>query len=93
LFLFDGQTCPKHHHRFKLETFFIVKGEVEMEYEGRRWMLKTGDTLRVEVNKPHRFTGCGPALILEVSKPCVIDDNYFADPNIPIGGNHRKSKP
>lgn len=92
LFLFDGQTCPKHHHRIKLETFFIVQGRVEMEYDGRTWVMKAGDTLRVEVNKPHRFTGRGPALILEVSKPCVIDDNYFEDTRVPIGGNYRKEQ-
>src|SRR5512139_1235567 len=61
LFLFDGQTCPKHHHRQKLETFFIVRGQVEMEFEGRTWTMQPGETLRVDVNKPHRFTGRGPA--------------------------------
>jgi mannose-6-phosphate isomerase-like protein (cupin superfamily) len=89
LFVFDGQACPKHHHRTKLETFFIVKGQVEMEYSGRARTMKPGDTLRVECGKPHTFRGIGPALLLEVSKPCMIDDNYFADPRIPIGGIHR----
>lgn len=88
LFLFDGQTCPKHHHRQKLETFFVVKGRLEMEFEGRTWLMAPGETLRVDVNKPHSFTGRGAVLILEISRPCVVADNYFADPNIPIGGNH-----
>jgi len=91
LFVFDGQTCPKHHHKAKLETFFVVKGQVEMEYDGRVWMMNPGDTLRVACGHPHRFTGRGPALLLEVSRPCVIDDNYFADPRIPIGGNYQTS--
>jgi N-acetylneuraminate synthase len=89
LFVLDGQTCPKHHHKAKLETFFIVKGQVEMEYDGRVRTMNPGDTLRVECGKPHRFTGRGPALLIEVSKPCIIDDNHFADPRIPIGSNCR----
>ncbi len=87
LFVFDGQTCPKHHHREKHETFYIVKGRVLMEYAGERREMGMGDVLPVACGQPHAFTGIGPALLLEVSKPCVVDDNYFADPNIPIGGN------
>jgi len=90
LFLFDGQTCPMHHHRTKLETFYIQRGAVRMQYDGREWDMTPGDVLRVETSHPHQFRGIGPALILEVSKPCVIADNYFADRAIPIGGNYRK---
>jgi N-acetylneuraminate synthase len=92
LFLFDRQTCPRHHHREKLETFFIVHGTVEMDYDGRIWRMKPGDVLPVECGKPHQFSGVGPALILEISKPCIVADNYFADPNIPIGGNYKDRK-
>ena len=88
LFLFDGQTCPKHHHRMKLETFFIVKGRVRMDYAGAVCELGEGGTLLVECQKPHQIIGLGPALILEISKPCVVADNFFADPRIPIGGNY-----
>jgi mannose-6-phosphate isomerase-like protein (cupin superfamily) len=91
LFLFDGQTCPLHHHRTKLETFCIQRGVVRMHYRGREWDMQPGEVLRAETNHPHQFSGVGPALILEVSKPCVIADNYFADACIPIGGNCRKS--
>jgi len=89
MFLFDRQTCPRHHHREKLETFFIVKGVVEMDYIGKVWEMKPGDVLLVECGKPHQFRGIGPALILEVSKPCIVADNHFADQRIPIGGNYK----
>ncbi len=63
-----------------------------MVYQNNQLQLPEGATLLVECNKPHAFSGIGPALILEVSKPCVIDDNYFADPRIPIGGNYRETR-
>ncbi len=30
LFVFDGQTCPCHHHNVKHETFFVVKDRIRM---------------------------------------------------------------
>jgi hypothetical protein len=41
--------------------------------------------LPVEPGVFHCFTGVGPALLLELSMPCVVEDNEFADPHIPIG--------
>jgi len=87
LFLFDGQTCPKHYHLEKLETFFIVRGEVSMTYDEDTLRLSQGGVLRVEPGKYHEFTATGASLILEVSKPSIISDNYFENWAIPIGGN------
>ena len=88
LFVFDGQTCPEHHHRGKMETFFVVQGRVRIRFDGRDIELAPGAVLAVPPGKPHAFTGVGPVLLLELSQPCVIDDNYFADRRIPIGGNY-----
>ena len=90
LFVFDGQRCPMHQHQEKHETFFIVKGQVKMTFNGQDRIMSPGDTLPVSTENPHSFIGQGNALILEVSKPCMIDDNYFANTNIPIGLNYKK---
>lgn len=87
LFVWPGQTCPKHMHKTKLETFFVVRGRMTMEYEGVERVMKTGDLLRAETGAMHRFTGIEATLILEVSKPSIVSDNFFEDPRIPIGGN------
>ena len=89
LFVFDGQSCPLHHHKTKHETFFVIRGKLDVAYDGVQHRLKPGDVLPIEVGRVHGFTGVGPALLLEVSKPCVIEDNYFEDTRIPIGGNYR----
>ena len=88
LFVFDGQTCPMHRHKTKHETFFLVKGKLDVVIDGRRLRMNPGDVLPIDPWTWHRFTGVGPALLLEVSKPCIIDDNYFEDTRIPIGGNY-----
>jgi len=85
LFVQDGQTCPMHHHKEKHETFFIVKGSVLMVLDGVERKMEEGDVLAVDQGKAHGFTGVGPALILEVSKPCLLSDNYFDNPDISLG--------
>jgi mannose-6-phosphate isomerase-like protein (cupin superfamily) len=87
LFVFDGQTCPLHYHKDKVETFFIVKGAVIMSFNNSSSVMQAGSVLKVDTTNVHSFTGMGPALLLEISKPCIIDDNYFIDQRIPIGGN------
>ena len=89
LFVFPGQTCPKHMHKEKLETFFITRGRITMFYHGTERIMSGGDVLRVETGAMHSFTGIEPTLLLEVSKPSIIDDNFFENTDIPIGGNYR----
>jgi mannose-6-phosphate isomerase-like protein (cupin superfamily) len=89
LFVFDGQTCPLHRHRIKHETFFIVKGKVRMRLERRTRVMREGDVLPVPAGSYHRFTGIGPALLLEVSMPCLVADNVFRDRRIPVGRRGR----
>jgi len=86
LFVDDGQTCPEHYHRRKHETFFVLKGQVRMVVDGQEALLRQGATLAMPPGRKHRFTGLGPALILEVSQPSTRGDNYFSDARIGEGG-------
>jgi mannose-6-phosphate isomerase-like protein (cupin superfamily) len=90
LFVFGGQTCPTHRHQKKHETFFIVRGKVDMYLDGSHRIMRAGDCLPVPPGKNHRFVGIEPTLLLEVSKPCIVRDNVFHDPRIPIGRNYKR---
>lgn len=90
LFLFDEQSCPYHWHREKYETFFIVRGSVEMICDGVKRIMKPGEVLAMDVNSKHGFRGVGSALLLEISKPCFVEDNFFEDHRIPLGENFQK---
>lgn len=85
LFVFAGQTCPRHRHRTKHETFLVVKGRARMRCGRSVRDMKAGDVLPVPPGVFHSFTGQTPALLLELSMPCRIDDNEFSDRRIPIG--------
>ena len=82
LFVFDGQQCPSHSHRVKHETFFLIRGRVTVTIDGRSFTLQPGHVLPVAPGQIHCFQGDGNALLLELSTPCLVSDNYFEDPQI-----------
>jgi quercetin dioxygenase-like cupin family protein len=82
LIVFDGQQCPFHSHQQKHETFHIVKGKVQLIVDDKEHLLNEGDVLVMPPGKVHSFTGIGHALILEISTPCLVDDNDFQEPSI-----------
>lgn len=86
LFVFDNQACPYHRHNIKHETFFIVKGSVRMRTSDGERVMNEGDSLAMPPGIGHSFTGIGNALILEVSMPSILQDNFFEDKNIGDNG-------
>lgn len=82
LFVFDGQECPAHSHRIKHETFFLVRGCLDVTMDGRSMTLHPGDVLPVPPGNVHSFRGHGNSLLLELSMPCKVQDNRFEDPRI-----------
>lgn len=82
LFLFDGQQCPFHGHKQKHETFYVVKGKISMTVNDKDQILNQGDVLAMPPGDIHSFTGIGNSLVLEISTPCLVDDNEFQEPKI-----------
>lgn len=82
LFVFDGQSCPMHSHCEKHETFFVLRGKIKVTTDSGTMILEQGDVLPVSVNLKHSFTGIGNAIVLEISKPCKLNDNEFVDSRI-----------
>lgn len=87
LFLFEDQRCPSHHHPVKDETFFIMRGSVEMTAGGKTFTMREGSTFKMPPNTEHTFRAVGgPSLVLEVSQPSMKHDNFFADKAIGDNG-------
>ena len=82
MFMFKGQNCPMHHHNIKHETFFLVKGQIEMELSGEKFVMEQGDIRIVNQTAKHTFTALEDSLILECSKPDLVDDSIFEDQKI-----------
>ena len=82
IFIFKEQTCPMHHHKIKHETFYIIKGKVKMDLENDTIVMNQGDIFVIDQNTKHRFTGLEDSLILESSKPDIMEDSIFDDERI-----------
>ncbi len=82
IFILKQQTCPMHYHKIKHETFYLVKGKVEMEAGGKTVVMNQGDIKIMPQNTRHRFVGLENSLILECSKPDILSDSIFADGRI-----------
>jgi D-lyxose ketol-isomerase len=80
LFVFDGQMCPLHSHRVKHETFFVVRGRLDVVLDGQHQTLRPGNVLPVPAGHVHSFQGQGNSLLLELSMPCHVSDNCFENP-------------
>ena len=82
LFVFDGQQCPAHSHRRKHETFFLIRGRLNVVLDARRLSLEPGQVLPIPTGRVHSFQGEGNSLLLEVSMTCCPSDNDFENPQI-----------
>lgn len=86
VYVADGQTCPYHQHGMKHETFYIVRGSMRMKMDGREFIMREGDVQPMPPGAWHSFTGVGPCLVLEVSLPSILRDNFFENSAIGDGG-------
>ncbi len=77
-----GQTCPNHKHKIKKETFFVIKGIVELTIDDNMIILKPGDSYTIKKGNYHSFTSKKGAVIEEVSTFDSNADNYFTDKRI-----------
>jgi len=84
IFMFKGQRCPEHYHKKKHETFFVLKGEVLMNADGKEIVLKEGDVLPMNRNTFHTFKALENSLIIEVSQPSIKNDSFFKDEQIGV---------
>ncbi len=82
LTLWPGQECPTHYHKLKKETFFVLRGEVELVADGEAVALKTGERYTLRPGVRHSFGSPGGAVIEEVSTHDENSDSYFDNPNI-----------
>lgn len=76
LLLNKGFRCSMHHHKNKDETFYILKGKVLMETNNESRIMKEGDSILIEPNTKHRFTGLEDSEIMEFSTHHEDEDSY-----------------
>ncbi len=63
-----NQPRPRRH-RHEINGYFVIDGQVSLEYNGRYRRLGRGDVVRFDASYPHRFQATGSARLLRLSAP------------------------
>lgn len=77
-----GAKFSMHFHAEKDETWYVLTGKFELRYiqtqnaEMKTTYLNEGDTWRNEPLEPHQLVCIEEGVIIEVSTPDSVQDNY-----------------
>lgn len=82
LTLLPEQWCPWHYHKVKKETFFVLKGDVELYCGSEKVTLRPGDRYTIPIGSDHTFGSHLGAVIEEVSTHDENSDSYFRNPGV-----------
>lgn len=76
------QKHPYHYHKKKEETFQLLSGDLEVELEGKRIILKPGDIVLIQSSQWHKFHTLDGSIFEEVSTTHYNDDSFYEDERI-----------
>ena len=87
------QKHPYHYHKKKEETFQLLHGDLEIELEGHKTTLKSGDIFLVKPNQWHKFHTLDGSIFEEVSTTHHNNDSFYEDATIEaLPRENRKTK-
>lgn len=89
LVILPGQTCPRHVHQVKDETFFILGGEVEITIDGEYGYYNRGDMINVPPKTVHGLSSAHGAVIEEISSTHNASDSTYIDHEINQNTNRK----
>ena len=76
LHLNAGAVSSTHSHRYKHETFYVLRGRVRILVGGNGYILWEGQSVGVPPKTLHRFQGLEDSVIIEFSTPHSDSDVY-----------------
>jgi len=79
-----GGGPPPHRHDFE-ETFTLLEGELDVTFRGAKQVLRTGETINVPANAPHRFhnSSSRPVRMLCICSPAGLEE-FFLEVGVPV---------
>ncbi len=81
LVLLPQHHCSLHYHNVKIELFYVNKGIVFMEFDGKKGIMTPGQTLLIRQGQRHRFTGITHSEIIEFSTHHRDEDSIRESPS------------
>ena len=79
-----GGGPPPHRHDFE-EMFYILEGEVEASFRGKKTMIRAGETINIPANAPHQFQNkSGQAARLLCLCSPAGQEEFFKEVGVPV---------
>lgn len=90
-----GWQCSLHKHVIKDETFLVIRGECDLELEGKSQHLKFWESQRIQPGQWHRFSNPSEKaiVILEMSTTHSDFDVERAEVSGPIASHSKSPSP
>lgn len=76
------QHYPDHFHKIKIETFYVLFGQLIVECEGKRSILKPGEMLSIQRGESHSFFSNTGVVFEELSTTYLKNDSIYSDESI-----------
>jgi len=89
LIVMPGQRHPEQYHKQKEETFHVLYGSVQMEFDGVPQTCNPGDVVTVDPGVRHAFSSSEGAIIEEISSTHLQNDSFYTDPAISENRNRK----
>ena len=80
--LLAGQSYPKHYHKIKMETFFVIYGDLIVSRDDGKYLLKPGELLSIERGESHSFSSDTGVVFEEMSTTYIKNDSIYEDCDI-----------
>lgn len=77
--LLPGQFYPNHYHKIKIETFFMIYGDLKVMCDDSGSVLEPGDLMSIERGQSHSFSSETGAVFEELSTTYVKNDSIYED--------------
>lgn len=74
-----GQDHPKHFHKRKEETFYVVSGELHAVLDGNTSILMPGEQVTISPGTWHSFSSPRGCIFEEISTTHFNDDSFYSD--------------
>ena len=76
------QNYPSHYHKIKIETFYMLYGDLIINCEGQERLLKPGNLMTVERGQSHSFYSETGAVFEELSTTYIKNDSIYEERSI-----------
>lgn len=80
--MLPGQRYPKHYHKIKIESFYVLYGVLNVKLDDKVYQLNAGEMLHIDRGQDHEFWSETEVVFEEISTLYTSNDSFYEDSDI-----------